>query len=403
MSPGPACTRNCAWMQCLPPQSRNSLKAPWSGSRPLWGANGPSPCGPSAATFRCARGCWYAAPMFALVPRPWPSPWGWTCTRRCPRQPSLLPQTPMPTRMPMPRSSGTACPPWGWSNGCAGRLALRCSRYQPHLPHRQHRFAFGYHPCCRGSCTCSRVVRCAPTVIWSPWPVATPFESAAPSVPHQPLGLNPFTPSSALVTVIVVSLAPFVGVMVTSFTKIIVVLSLLRNALGLQQVPPNVVLNGMALVLTIYVMLPVGLDMAERARSVSNVGSTSGMLAVADAAKEPLRDFLVRHSSAHERAFFLKTAQKTLSPERAAQISERDFVVVVPAFTFRELSAAFKIGFLIFLPFLIIDLVIANILTAMGMMMLSPTTISLPFKLLLFVLVDGWVKLTHGLVLSYGH
>jgi type III secretion protein R len=217
------------------------------------------------------------------------------------------------------------------------------------------------------------------------------------------MDLNQFTPSSALVTVIVVSLAPFVGVMVTSFTKIIVVLSLLRNALGLQQVPPNVVLNGMALVLTIYVMLPVGLDMAERARSVSNIGSTSGMLAVADAAKEPLRDFLVRHSSAHERAFFLKTAQKTLSPERAAQISERDFVVVVPAFTVSELSAAFQIGFLIFLPFLIIDLVIANILTAMGMMMLSPTTISLPFKLLLFVLVDGWVKLTHGLVLSYGH
>jgi type III secretion protein R len=215
------------------------------------------------------------------------------------------------------------------------------------------------------------------------------------------MDLTQFTPSSALITVIVVSLAPFVGVMVTSFTKIIVVLSLLRNALGLQQVPPNVVLNGMALVLTIYVMLPVGLDMAERARSVSNVGSTSGMLAVADAAKEPLRDFLIKHSSAHERAFFLKTAQKSLSPERAAQLSERDFVVVVPAFTVSELSAAFQIGFLIFLPFLIIDLVIANILTAMGMMMLSPTTISLPFKLLLFVLVDGWVKLTHGLVLSY--
>ena len=125
-------------------------------------------------------------------------------------------------------------------------------------------------------------------------------------------------------------------------------------------------------------------------------------LAVADAAKEPLRDFLVRHSSAHERAFFLKTAQKTLSPERASQISERDFVVVVPAFTVSELSAAFQIGFLIFLPFLIIDLVIANILTAMGMMMLSPTTISLPFKLLLFVLIDGWALLMGSLAASFG-
>ena len=216
------------------------------------------------------------------------------------------------------------------------------------------------------------------------------------------MDLTQFTPSSALITVIVVALAPFVGVMVTSFTKIIVVLSLLRNALGLQQVPPNVVLNGMALVLTVYVMLPVGLDMAERAKGVSNpAGSTAGLMSVADAAKEPLRDFLVKHSSPRERAFFLKTAQNNLSPERAAQLTERDFVVVIPAFTVGELSAAFQIGFLIFLPFLIIDLIIANILMAMGMMMLSPTTISLPFKLLLFVLVDGWVKLSHGLVLSY--
>ena len=214
--------------------------------------------------------------------------------------------------------------------------------------------------------------------------------------------LTQFTPSSALVTVIVVALAPFVGVMVTSFTKIIVVLSLLRNALGLQQVPPNVVLNGMALVLTVYVMLPVGLEMAERASTVQNtMGSTQGLMDVADAAKEPMRDFLIKHSSPVQRTFFLKTAQKNLPPERAAQLTERDFVVVVPAFTVSELSAAFQIGFLIFLPFLVIDLVVANILTAMGMMMLSPTTISLPFKLLLFVLVEGWVKLAHGLVLSY--
>ena len=216
------------------------------------------------------------------------------------------------------------------------------------------------------------------------------------------MDLTQFAPSSALITVIIVALAPFVGVMVTSFTKIIVVLSLLRNALGLQQVPPNVVLNGMALVLTVYVMLPVGLEMAERARTVPNpAGSTQGMMSVADAAKEPLRDFLVKHSTPAQRAFFLKTAQKNLTPERAAQLTERDFVVVVPAFTVSELSAAFQIGFLIFLPFLVIDLIIANILMAMGMMMLSPTTISLPFKLLLFVLVDGWVKLSHGLVLSY--
>jgi type III secretion protein R len=217
------------------------------------------------------------------------------------------------------------------------------------------------------------------------------------------MDLTQFTPSSALVTVIVIALAPFVGVMVTSFTKIVVVLSLLRNALGLQQVPPNVVLNGMALVLTIYVMLPVGLEMADRLKAAppTAAGSTESLLSTADVAKEPLRDFLMKHSHERERAFFLKTAQKNLTPERAAQLTERDFVIVVPSFVVSELSTAFQIGFLIFLPFLVIDLIIANILMAMGMMMLSPTTVSLPFKLLLFVLVDGWVKLSHGLVLSY--
>jgi type III secretion protein R len=215
------------------------------------------------------------------------------------------------------------------------------------------------------------------------------------------MDLTQFTPSSALITVIVLALAPFVGVMVTSFTKIVVVLSLLRNALGLQQVPPNVVLNGMALVLTIYVMYPVGQDMAARLPAGNLGSSTQSMLNAADAAKEPLREFLIKHSSPRERAFFLRTVQRNQTPERAAQLTERDFVVVVPAFVVSELSSAFKIGFLIFLPFLVIDLVISNILMAMGMMMLSPTTVSLPFKLLLFVLVDGWVKLSHGLVLSY--
>jgi type III secretion protein R len=220
------------------------------------------------------------------------------------------------------------------------------------------------------------------------------------------MDLTHFSPGSALVTVIVLALAPFVAVMVTSFTKIVVVLSLLRNALGLQQVPPNVVLNGLALVLSIYVMYPVGVQMKQRIDTLPSVNTnmtanTNTMLAAADAAKEPLREFLVKHSRPMERAFFLKTAQKALQPEQAATLTERDFLVVVPAFTVSELSVAFEIGFLIFLPFLVIDLVISNILMAMGMMMLSPTTVSLPFKLLLFVLIDGWVKLTHGLVLTY--
>lgn len=216
------------------------------------------------------------------------------------------------------------------------------------------------------------------------------------------MDLTQFSPSSALLTVVVLALAPFVAVMVTSFTKIVVVLSLLRNAMGLQQVPPNVVLNGLALVLSVYVMYPVALEMSQHLGAAkAPMANTQALLQAADGAKEPLREFLYRHSRELERAFFLKTAQKSLKPDQAATLTERDFLIVVPAFTVSELSVAFEIGFLIFLPFLVIDLVISNILMAMGMMMLSPTTVSLPFKLLLFVLIDGWVKLTHGLVLTY--
>lgn len=219
------------------------------------------------------------------------------------------------------------------------------------------------------------------------------------------MDLSSFTPGSALITVILLALAPFVAVMVTSFTKIVVTLSLLRNALGLQQVPPNIVLNGLALILTLYVMYPVGQQMASANQGVKPIAAvssdTQALFTYADKAKEPLRGFLMKHSTPRERAFFLKTAQRINGPDKARTLTERDFIVVVPAFTVSELAAAFQIGFLIFLPFLIIDLVVSNILLAMGMMMLSPTTVSLPFKLLLFVLIDGWVKLAHGLVLSY--
>jgi type III secretion protein R len=219
------------------------------------------------------------------------------------------------------------------------------------------------------------------------------------------MDLSQFTPGSALITVILLALAPFVAVMVTSFTKIVVTLSLLRNALGLQQVPPNIVLNGLALILTLYVMYPVGQEMAAANQGVKPAAAvssdTQALFTYVDKAKEPLRAFLMKHSTPRERAFFLKTAQRINGPQQAQAMTQRDFIVVVPAFTVSELAAAFQIGFLIFLPFLIIDLVVSNILLAMGMMMLSPTTVSLPFKLLLFVLIDGWVKLAHGLVLSY--
>jgi len=216
------------------------------------------------------------------------------------------------------------------------------------------------------------------------------------------MDLSQFSPSSALVTVILLALAPFAAVMVTSFTKIVVVFSLLRNALGLQQVPPNLVINGLALVLTIYVMYPVGQSVMKEVSKIENVGKdTQTLLDAANIAKEPLREFLIKHAQPRERDFFLKTLRKMSPEEGVEKLSPRDFVIIVPAFTISELTVAFQIGFLIFLPFIVIDLVIANILMALGMMMLSPTIVSLPFKLLLFVLIDGWVKLAHGLVLSY--
>lgn len=221
--------------------------------------------------------------------------------------------------------------------------------------------------------------------------------------------LSSLSPGVILVTVIGLALAPFVAVMVTSFTKIVVVLSLLRNALGLQQTPPNVVINGLAIILSMYVMYPVGLQMSDRIQSMperqqpqhAQPMDLPGIIGVVDRAKEPLRGFLLRHTSDTERAFFLRTAQRLLPEDQRAQLTDQDLLVIVPSFTVSELSEAFQIGFLIYLPFLIIDLVVSNILLAMGMMMLSPTTVSLPFKLLLFVLLEGWSKLVHGLVLTY--
>jgi type III secretion protein R len=214
-----------------------------------------------------------------------------------------------------------------------------------------------------------------------------------------------FSPALIIVVVVSLALAPFVAVMVTSFTKIVVVLSLLRNALGLQQVPPNVVINGLAIILSIYVMYPVMLDsygaIQQRAAGQPQQKlDVSRLIDLATSGREPLRQFLIRHSNPGERVFFQRSAQRLLRPDQG-QIAATDFVVIVPAFTVTELTAAFQIGFLIFLPFLVIDLIVANILLALGMMMLSPTTVSLPFKLMLFVFVSGWAKLVHGLVLSY--
>lgn len=220
-------------------------------------------------------------------------------------------------------------------------------------------------------------------------------------------------PSSPMFVVLVLgalSLLPFVLLLMTSFVKISVVLSILKSAIGTPQIPPSQIVTGVALVLTLFVMAPTGARMLQAVQpllaqpassSLLSVQSAQGMLSAIDKAKEPLREFLLRHAASKDRATFLNLAVRMRTVETKAEVAERDFLVLVPAFLSSELRRAFEIGFLLFLPFLVIDLVISNLLLALGMHMLSPTTVSLPFKLLLFVLADGWQLLLRGLVESY--
>ena len=200
------------------------------------------------------------------------------------------------------------------------------------------------------------------------------------------------------------SMVPLLAVMVTSYTKIIIVTSLLRNALGLQNVPPPTVTSGIAIILTFFVMYPVGyeaLGKQDHLRGGMQLGNTTQMLGLAQSAREPLRKFLAKHSGEKERQFFMKTAKEIMPPEVAADIKPDDLVILAPAFTLTELTSAFEIGFLLFLPFILIDIIVATVIMTLGMQMLSPTIISLPFKLLLFVVLDGWTKLFQVMVLSY--
>jgi len=206
------------------------------------------------------------------------------------------------------------------------------------------------------------------------------------------------------------SLLPFVLLLMTSFVKIAVVLSILKGALGTPQIPPSQVITGLALILTFYVMAPTGERMfraMEPALAGGNVAelsrleNVSGLIAAADRAKEPLREFLLKHAPARDRALFHSLALRMRAPAERIGIGDRDLQVVVPAFLTAELRRAFEIGFLLFIPFLVVDMLVANLLLALGMHMLSPTTVSLPFKLLLFVLADGWQLLLRGLVESY--
>lgn len=207
------------------------------------------------------------------------------------------------------------------------------------------------------------------------------------------------------------SLMPFIVMILTSFLKIVVVLSLLRSALGVQQAPPNQIINGVAFMLSLFVMYPTGIKMYDAANktiletkapdSLFTPESSLYIINVAQEAAEPMRQFLKRNSTVAHQALFYRMAYKVVPEHYQKTLKPDDIIVLVPAFITSQLKDAFEIGVLIYIPFFVIDLVTSNILLAMGMMMLSPVTISMPLKLFLLVMLDGWTLLIQGLVSTF--
>lgn len=213
------------------------------------------------------------------------------------------------------------------------------------------------------------------------------------------------------VSLSLLAMTPFIIMILTSFLKIVIVLSLLRTALGVQQAPPNQIINGVAFMLSIYIMYPTAIKMWEAGESaVSHMetpeslftgDSSKYVIAVASQAREPLRDFLKRNVLPKHQVLFYRMAYRILPEDQREKLKPEDFIILIPSFITSQLKEAFEIGVLIYIPFFVIDLVTSNILLAMGMMMLSPVTISMPLKLFLLVMLDGWTMLIEGLVLTF--
>jgi type III secretion protein R len=177
--------------------------------------------------------------------------------------------------------------------------------------------------------------------------------------------------------------------------------------MGTQQIPPTQVITGLSIILTVYIMAPVGQEMYRAAKPEMYEGelmqakSVDKLIEAGEKARGPLRAFLLKKTGPKDHELFYALALKMRKEEDKKSVGKDDFLIIVPAFVVSELKEAFQIGFLLFVPFIVIDMVVANILLALGMHMLSPTTISLPFKLLLFVMIDGWYLIAKGLVVGY--
>jgi type III secretion protein R len=216
----------------------------------------------------------------------------------------------------------------------------------------------------------------------------------------------PFTvpdPAYAVTLVALLGLIPFIAVLATSYTKLVIVFGLMRLALGTQQVPPNLVMNAMAIILSCFIMAPVGSEIAAAAASNFNAKEQrfENLVKGARVAAEPVRKFLDKHTREREKRLFLRTAQDIWPAEFAQSTRADDLLILVPSFTLSEVTQAFQIGFILYIAFAVVDLLVSAILLAMGMSMVSPMTISIPFKLLLFVALDGWSRLIQALALTY--
>jgi type III secretion protein R len=212
-------------------------------------------------------------------------------------------------------------------------------------------------------------------------------------------------PIALVVALAIVSLLPFVFMSVTAFVKISTVLQIVRSAIGAQSVPSTTVVMALSAALTLLAMAPVGQKIVDRASPLFAGKEAPETIALVrgsvEAVRDPMRDFLRANASDREKGRFLGVAKDARPAADRAEVKEDDLSVLVPAFVVTELTEAFAIGFLLYLPFLVIDLVVSNVLLALGMQMLNPTQVSLPFKLLLFVAIDGWGLLSQALVAGY--
>lgn len=237
------------------------------------------------------------------------------------------------------------------------------------------------------------------STVWA-WPNTAAAQTADTDTASKLLA----QPVAVVFVFALLALLPFAFMTLTAFVKISTVLQIVRGAIGAHNVPTNTVIFAFAGALTLLAMAPVGQRIADRAQPVitdTQRDTTSLIVGMLNAAREPLRGFLRANASERERNRFFEIARQARAKSERDRVKPSDLVVIIPAFVVTELLEAFALGFAIYLPFLVIDLVVSNVLLALGMQMMSPTQVSLPFKLLLFVAVDGWGLLSQALVLGY--